>query len=101
MKVSWWRAATPSGAVLTSFRDILMPRLDGYQACAILQRGVRHARHTRQAHAPVVMPSSGGGVFDKASGRMVGCQEYLIQAFAKDQLPQAVRHFGVISQGAM
>ena len=50
---------------------------------------------------PVVMLSSKDGVFDKARGRMVGCQEYLTKPFTKDQLLQAVQQFGNSQQGAM
>jgi twitching motility two-component system response regulator PilG len=70
------------------FCDILMPRLDGYQTCAIIKRNVRFS------DIPVVMLSSKDGVFDKARGRMVGSQEYLTKPFTKDQLLQAVQQFG-------
>jgi twitching motility two-component system response regulator PilG len=70
------------------FCDILMPRLDGYQTCAIIKRNPRFAS------IPVVMLSSKDGVFDKARGRMVGSEEYLTKPFTKDQLLQAVRQFG-------
>lgn len=70
------------------FCDILMPRLDGYQTCAIIKR------NNRFADIPVVMLSSKDGVFDKARGRMVGSQEYLTKPFTKDQLLQAVQQFG-------
>src|SRR5246127_3704604 len=76
------------------FCDILMPRLDGYQTCAIIKRNAKFAG------VPVVMPSSKDGVFDKARGRMVGSQDYLTKPFTKDQLLQTVRQFGV-QQGAM
>jgi twitching motility two-component system response regulator PilG len=66
------------------FCDILMPRLDGYQTCAIIKRNPKFAG------TPVVMLSSKDGVFDKARGRMVGSQEYLTKPFTKDQLLQAV-----------
>ena len=66
------------------FCDILMPRLDGYQTCAIIKRNVRFSQ------VPVVMLSSKDGVFDKARGRMVGAQDYLTKPFTKDQLLQAV-----------
>ncbi|MBU6501449.1 MAG: response regulator [Burkholderiaceae bacterium] len=77
------------------FCDILMPRLDGYQTCAIIKRNVKFAG------VPVVMLSSKDGVFDKARGRMVGSQEYLTKPFTKDQLLQAVQQFGEISSGAI
>jgi twitching motility two-component system response regulator PilG len=66
------------------FCDILMPRLDGYQTCAIIKRNPRFA------HVPVVMLSSKDGVFDKARGRMVGSERYLTKPFTKDQLLQVV-----------
>ena len=69
------------------FCDILMPRLDGYQTCAIIKR------NSEFSAVPVVMLSSKDGVFDKARGRMVGSQEYLTKPFTKDQLLQAVRQF--------
>ena len=69
------------------FCDILMPRLDGYQTCAIIKRNARFAG------VPVIMLSSKDGLFDKARGRMVGSQDYLTKPFTKDQLLQAVeRH---------
>lgn len=77
------------------FCDILMPRLDGYQTCAIIKRNARFAT------IPVVMLSSKDGVFDKARGRMVGSQEYLTKPFTKDQLLQAVQQFGSTPSGAL
>ncbi len=70
------------------FCDILMPRLDGYQTCAIIKRNVHFAS------TPIIMLSSKDGVFDKARGRMVGSEEYLTKPFTKDQLLQAVLQFG-------
>ncbi|HEY1396848.1 MULTISPECIES: response regulator [unclassified Roseateles] len=67
------------------FCDILMPRLDGYQTCAIIKRNPQFAS------VPVIMLSSKDGLFDKARGRMVGSQDYLTKPFTKDQLLQAVR----------
>ena len=76
------------------FCDILMPRLDGYQTCAIIKRNARFSS------VPVVMLSSKDGVFDKARGRMVGSQEYLTKPFTKDQLLQTVKQFGA-KEGVM
>lgn len=70
------------------FCDILMPRLDGYQTCAIIKRNAHFAS------TPIIMLSSKDGVFDKARGRMVGSEEYLTKPFTKDQLLQAVLQFG-------
>ena len=69
------------------FCDILMPRLDGYQTCAIIKRNPRFA------HVPVIMLSSKDGLFDKARGRMVGSEEYLTKPFTKEQLLRAVEAF--------
>ena len=75
------------------FCDILMPRLDGYQTCAIIKRNEKFA------DTPVVMLSSKDGVFDKARGRMVGSQDYLTKPFTKDQLLQTVAQYGAVVQG--
>jgi len=75
------------------FCDILMPRLDGYQTCAIIKKNPNYSA------IPVVMLSSKDGVFDKARGRMVGSQDYLTKPFTKDQLLQAVAQFGSANQG--
>jgi len=69
------------------FCDILMPRLDGYQTCAIIKRNLRFAG------VPVIMLSSKDGLFDKARGRMVGSEDYLTKPFTKDQLLQAVEQY--------
>jgi twitching motility two-component system response regulator PilG len=66
------------------FCDILMPRLDGYQTCAIIKRNPIFAG------VPVIMLSSKDGLFDKARGRMVGSQDYLTKPFTKDQLLKTV-----------
>ncbi len=75
------------------FCDILMPRLDGYQTCAIIKRNAKFAS------VPVIMLSSKDGVFDKARGRMVGAQDYLTKPFTKDQLLKAVAQYADALQG--
>jgi twitching motility two-component system response regulator PilG len=76
------------------FCDILMPRLDGYQTCAIIKR------NSTFSNVPVVMLSSKDGVFDKARGRMVGSQDYLTKPFTKDQLLHAVQQFGLVQEAS-
>ena len=67
------------------FCDILMPRLDGYQTCALIKKSARfHA-------TPVVMLSSKDGLFDRARGAMVGASAYITKPFSKDSLLAAVR----------
>ena len=66
------------------FVDIMMPRLDGYQTCALIKKNARFAT------TPVVMLSSKDGLFDRARGRMVGSDEYLTKPFTKDSLLKTV-----------
>jgi twitching motility two-component system response regulator PilG len=67
------------------FCDILMPRLDGYQTCALIKKSPKFSS------IPVIMLSSKDGLFDRARGRMVGSDEYLTKPFTKDTLLEAVR----------
>lgn len=69
------------------FIDVVMPRLDGYQACQLIKKNPRFQS------TPVIMLSSKNGLFDKARGRMVGSNEYLTKPFTKDELLKAIeRH---------
>jgi twitching motility two-component system response regulator PilG len=73
------------------FCDILMPRLDGYQTCALIKKSAKF-RHT-----PVIMLSSKDGLFDRARGAIVGSDEYLTKPFTKDSLLKAVRNYATRS----
>jgi len=66
------------------FVDVMMPRLDGYQTCALIKKNPRFKA------TPVVMLSSKDGLFDRARGRMVGSDQYLTKPFTKDSLLAAV-----------
>ena len=66
------------------FVDIMMPRLDGYQTCALIKR------NPRLSSTPVIMLSSKDGLFDRARGRMAGSDEYLTKPFTKDSLLKMV-----------
>ena len=66
------------------FCDIMMPRLDGYQTCALIKKNARFSA------TPVIMLSSKDGLFDRARGRMVGSDEYLTKPFTKDSLLKTV-----------
>lgn len=68
------------------FCDILMPRLDGYQTCALIKKSPKFHR------TPVIMLSSKDGLFDRARGRMVGSDEYLTKPFTKDSLLKTVKN---------
>ena len=66
------------------FIDIMMPRLDGYQACALIKNN-KEFKST-----PVIMLSSKDGLFDRARGRIVGSEQYLTKPFTKDELLGAI-----------
>jgi twitching motility two-component system response regulator PilG len=66
------------------FVDIMMPRLDGYQTCALIKKSSKHGE------TPVIMLSSKDSLFDRARGRMVGSDEYLTKPFTKESLLRAV-----------
>ena len=67
------------------FVDIMMPRLDGYQTCALIKNNA-----TFQA-TPVIMLSSKDGLFDKAKGRIVGSDQYITKPFSKSELIGAIK----------
>ena len=69
--------------------DVVMPRLDGYQVCALIRRSARFGS------TPIVMLSSRDGIFDRARGRLAGAWQYLSKPFTKAELLEAVaRHSG-------
>ncbi|MDP6375079.1 MAG: twitching motility response regulator PilG [Pseudomonadales bacterium] len=65
--------------------DIMMPRLDGYQTCALIKNNCEFKT------IPVVMLSSKDGLFDRAKGRIVGSDQYLTKPFSKDELLGTIR----------
>ena len=69
------------------FVDIMMPRLDGYQTCALIKNNQQFKS------TPVIMLSSKDGLFDKARGRVVGAEQYLTKPFTRDELLSAIRQF--------
>lgn len=68
------------------FVDIMMPRLDGYQTCALIKN------NSALKQTPVIMLSSKDGLFDRAKGRIVGSDQYLTKPFSKDELLSAIRN---------
>ncbi len=67
------------------FVDIMMPRLDGYQTCALIKN------NSEFKATPVVMLSSKDGLFDKAKGRIVGSDRYITKPFSKEELLGTIR----------
>lgn len=70
------------------FLDIMMPRLDGYQTCALIKH------HRVFKHTPVVMLSSKDGLFDRARGRVVGSDHYITKPFTREELLTAIERCG-------
>lgn len=71
------------------FVDIMMPRLDGYQTCALIKNNEEYSS------IPIVMLSSKDGLFDKAKGRIVGSDEYLTKPFSKSELIGAIDNYAL------
>ena len=69
------------------FVDIMMPRLDGYQTCALIKK------NPRLKATPVIMLSSKDGLFDRARGRLAGSDEYLTKPFTKESLLRSVANY--------
>ena len=69
------------------FVDIMMPRLDGYQTCALIKQ------NPRLKSTPVIMLSSKDGVFDRARGRLAGSDRYLTKPFTKEALIEEVNDY--------
>lgn len=67
------------------FVDIMMPRLDGYQTCALIKHNQKFSK------TPVIMLSSKDGLFDRARGRIVGSEEYLTKPFTREELLGAIK----------
>lgn len=69
------------------FIDVLMPRLDGYQTCALIKNNPRFRA------IPIIMLSSKDSIFDKARGRIVGASDYLTKPFTSDELMAALHQY--------
>lgn len=76
------------------FVDIMMPRLDGYQTCALIKNNQTFRK------TPVIMLSSKDGLFDRARGRIVGSDKYLTKPFTKDELLDAIREHVPAGRGS-
>jgi twitching motility two-component system response regulator PilG len=66
------------------FVDIMMPRLDGYQTCALIKNNQNFKA------TPVIMLSSKDSIFDRARGRIVGSEKYLTKPFSREDLINAI-----------
>lgn len=71
------------------FIDVVMPRLDGYQACQLIKK------NSCFQSTPVIMLSSKNGVFDKARGHMAGSNEYLTKPFTREKLIEVIQRYAL------
>lgn len=69
------------------FMDIMMPRLDGYQACSLIKN------NDNFKNTPVIMLSSKDGLFDRARGRIAGSDRYLTKPFTKEELLGVIKEY--------
>ncbi len=69
------------------FIDIMMPRLDGYQTCALIKRNKSYK------DTPVILLTSKDGLFDRARGRIVGSDQYLTKPFTREELLGAIKEY--------
>jgi twitching motility two-component system response regulator PilG len=69
------------------FLDIMMPKLDGYQTCAL----VKHNQDYQ--NIPVIMLSSKDGIYDKAKARVVGADDYITKPFTAEDLINTINKF--------
>ena len=69
------------------FIDIVMPRLDGYQACMLIKKNPTYQS------IPVIMLSSRDGLFDKAKGKIAGSDNYLTKPFTAEGLLSIIRKY--------
>jgi twitching motility two-component system response regulator PilG len=60
--------------------DIIMPRLDGYEMCAML----RHSTVFR--HIPIIMLTGKEAFMDRVRARLVGATDYLTKPFGEGEL---------------
>jgi len=76
------------------FIDIMMPRLDGYQTCALIKN------NRRFGSTPIVMLSSKDGLFDRARGKLAGSEQHIHKPFTQDDLVNAINKYVVTDEAA-
>jgi len=76
------------------FIDIMMPRLDGYQTCALIKNNKQFGT------TPIVMLSSKDGLFDRARGKLAGSEEHIHKPFTQDDLVNAINKYVVTEETA-
>ncbi len=76
------------------FIDIMMPRLDGYQTCALIKNNKKFGS------TPIVMLSSKDGLFDRARGKLAGSEQHIHKPFTQDDLVEAINKYVATEEAA-
>ena len=76
------------------FVDIMMPRLDGYQTCALIKNNKQFGS------IPIVMLSSKDGLFDRARGKLAGSEQHIHKPFTQDDLVSAINKYVATDEAA-
>ncbi|HSV52346.1 MAG TPA: response regulator [Burkholderiaceae bacterium] len=75
--------------------DVMMPGIDGYEACRRIKAGARAGK------APaIVMLTSKSSPFDRIRGKMAGCDDYLVKPVDQDRLHQVLSRYIAVFSGA-
>ena len=69
------------------FIDVIMPKIDGLQACQVIKRNPKFK------NTPVIFLSSKDSEFDKARGLMMGAVDYLTKPFTKEGIIEIVNKY--------
>jgi twitching motility two-component system response regulator PilG len=69
------------------FIDVIMPKIDGLQACQIIKR------NSKFKNTPIIFLSSKDSEFDKARGLMMGANDYLTKPFTKEGIIDIVKRY--------
>jgi two-component system cell cycle response regulator len=80
--------AAAAGAFGCVFMDVLMPGIDGFEACRRIK--------AKRTHVPIVMLTSKSSPFDRVRGKIAGCDTYLTKPVDPAQLREVVgRHVAI------
>lgn len=69
------------------FIDVIMPKVDGLQACQIIRRNEKFK------NVPIVILSSKDTELDKARGLIIGATDYLIKPFSKEGIVEMAKKY--------
>ncbi len=65
--------------------DIMMPRLDGFQTCALI-------KHQSQFNKiPIMLMSASDSLMDQVKAELAGAQRYMLKPFSRSELLRAIQ----------